>query len=290
MIDCDYIKCGDSYKLIKTIPDKSIDLIITDPPYKFIDGGGGGAFGSKKRNYHQEYTSLYKQIGNTKETERIRIKANSQRIANNLRFISKGFDISLLDEFCRILKKINIYIWCSKSQLGEIITYFERGGCTIDLLTWHKTNPTPMCNNTYLSDTEYCIFAREKGVKLYGTYHTKKKYYVSKANVFDKKLYNHPTIKPLEIIQNLIINSSNEGDIVFDPFLGSGTTSVASINTNRHYIGFELDENYFKTAQKRINAAFNNTITTNNIITNTNKKEKENFETLFDLIKKEDKK
>lgn len=148
---------------------------------------------------------------------------------------------------------------------------------SIDLLTWHKTNPTPTCNNTYLSDTEYCIFAREKGVKLYGTYHTKKKYYITPINKNDKKLYNHPTIKPLEIIQNLIINSSTEGDIVLDPFLGSGTTAVASKMLNRQYIGFEINKDYFEIAQKRIDNTLN--------ITN---EDKLNQITLFDLIKKED--
>lgn len=243
-MEANYIKCGDCLELLKDIPDNSIDLIVTDPPYEFEDGGGGGAFGSKKRNYHAEYTSLYKEPGNS----------DAQKIADNIRFSSKGFDLSLLDEFCRVLKKINIYIWCSKAQLGKTINYFEQKKCAIDLLTWHKTNPTPTCNNTYLSDTEYCIFAREKGVKIYGSYHTKKKYYVSPTNVAEKKLYNHPTIKPLDIIQNLIINSSQEGDIVLDPFLGSGTTGVASINNNRQFIGFEIDKEYFKTAKNRIKA------------------------------------
>lgn len=239
----DYIKQGDCLELLKEIPDKSIDLIVTDPPYEFADGGGGGAFGAKKRNYHKEYTSLYQETGSTEDTERIR-------------FISKGFDISLLDEFCRVLKKVNIYIWCSKAQLGKIINYFEQRNCAIDVLTWHKTNPTPMCNNTYLSDTEYCIFAREKGVKVYGSYETKKKFYVSPANVADKKLYKHPTIKPLDIIKNLIINSSQERDIILDPFLGSGTTAVASILLNRHFIGYELDETYYNVAESRINCAY----------------------------------
>lgn len=106
----DYIECGDCLELLKNIPDKSIDLIVTDPPYEFDNGGGGGAFGSKKRNYHSEYTSLYQETGTNKDTEQIRIKANAQRIANNLRFVSKGFDLSILDEFCRVLKKL-IYIY-----------------------------------------------------------------------------------------------------------------------------------------------------------------------------------
>ena len=71
----------------------------------------------------------------------------------------------------------------------------------------------------------------------------------------DKKLYEHPTIKPLEIIKNLIINSSQENDVILDPFLGSGTTAVACVQTKRHYIGFELNENYFNIACKRLDEA-----------------------------------
>lgn len=95
------------------------------------------------------------------------------------------------------------------------------------------------------------MFFREKGVKIYGEYKTKFTYYLTPLNQKDKKLFNHPTVKPLEIIQNFIINSSLEGEIVLDPFMGSGTTAVACINTNRNYIGFEIDERYYKIAEKR---------------------------------------
>lgn len=122
-----------------------------------------------------------------------------------------------------------------------------------DLLTWHKTNPVPTCNNKYLSDTEYLLFFRENGVKIYGTYQTKKKYYVSPTNKEDKQKYNHPTIKPLNIIENLITNSSKENDVVLDCFMGSGTTGVACKNLNRDFIGMEIDEKYFKIAEERIN-------------------------------------
>lgn len=103
-----------------------------------------------------------------------------------------------------------------------------------------------------MSDTEYCVFAREKNVKLYGNYHTKKKFYVSPANTDDKKKYHHPTIKPMEMISNLIINSSKEGDTVLDCFMGSGTTGVAARNLNRNFIGIEIDQEYFNTAKERI--------------------------------------
>lgn len=215
---------GDCYEYLKTIPDKSIDLIITDPPYQIVAGGSGGAFGADKRNYHKA------------------VKTLSDGITNNV-----------LDELVRVLKKINIYIWCNKNQLKQYINYFEEKGCTTDLLTWHKTNPVPTCNNKYLSDTEYLLFFREKGVQVYGNYQTKKKYYLSSTNKEDKKLYKHPTIKPLEIIKNLVINSSQMGGVVLDPFMGSGTTGVACKELNRQFIGCEINEDYYEIAKRRIN-------------------------------------
>ena len=123
----------------------------------------------------------------------------------------------------------------------------------MDLLTWHKTNPIPTINNTYANDTEYCIFARENGVKIHGNYYTKKKYYITSTNKEDKKKYKHPTIKPLEIIKNLIINSSQENDIVLDCFSGSGTTCVAAKELKRRFIGIEIDPEYYKISIDRLN-------------------------------------
>ena len=296
------IQLGDCYKLIKDIPDKSVDLVIIDPPYQFCVGGngsseiakrkykqksemysldtditkrkvgtgyssGGGCFGTKKRNYHseinltdvnitperQEYLDYVKEHGKDKESERLRIRANQVDNQSNIYFVSKGFTNDILNELVRVMKKINIYIWCSKNQLRQIIDYFDDLGCNLDLLTWHKTNPIPTCNNTYLSDTEYCVFARENGVPLYGNVETKKKYYVTPCNVIDKGDFEHPTIKPLNIIENLVINSSQSGGVVLDTFVGSGTTCVAAKNLNRKYIGIELNPRFYKIACDRLN-------------------------------------
>ena len=257
-IEPNNIYCGDCYELIKLIPNKSVDLVITDPPYEFVMGGkghselggrkykskgeiyaldteltkknigtgyssGGGCFGTKKRAYHSQlaptdvsearkkYEEYVKLHGKDEEAERLRVIANAVENRENTSFISKGFDNSILDELCRVMKKINIYIWCNKNQLRQIIDYFDDKGCFIDLLTWNKTNPIPTCNNTYLSDIEYCVFAREQGVKVYGTVATKSKWFTTSCNVEDKKRYNHPTIKPLERIKQYVINSSQRG-------------------------------------------------------------------------------
>lgn len=105
-----------------------------------------------------------------------------------------------------------------------------------------------------MSDTEYCLIFREDGTSVnYGTYETKSKYYISEINKKDKELYDHPTIKPLNVVKNHIINSTKEGDIVLDCFMGSGTTAVACKELGRNYIGFELNPVYWQIAVDRVN-------------------------------------
>lgn len=252
------ITLGDSYKLIKQIPDKSIDLVIMDPPYEYTTGGGAGCFGTKKRKYHREY---YKVATNTnsllnskehKNEGQKRVWEDKKKSREEIKHISSGFDLKLLNELDRVLKKINIYIWCSKHQVEPLLKHYLDKNCNIEILTWHKTNPLPTMNNTYANDTEYCIFARESGVQLNGDYETKRKYYVTSINTVDKDKFRHPTIKPLKIIKNLIINSSNENDIVLDCFSGSRTTCVAAKELNRQYIGIEIDPDYYKISKDRL--------------------------------------
>lgn len=211
----------DSYVAIKDIPDKSIDLVIIDPPYQ-MDEHGGGAFGNRNRPY--------------------------QNLVDSLAY---GITDEILTELDRIQKKTNIYIFCNKNQLRQLFNFYKNKN--VDLLVWNKTNPIPRCNNKYLSDIEYIFFARDEGVGVYGNYDSLSKLYQSSINKEDKNLFNHPTIKPEELINKLIINSSKENDLVFDCFLGSGTTCVCAKNLKRNYLGFEIDKKYFEIAQDRLN-------------------------------------
>ena len=132
--------------------------------------------------------------------------------------------------------------------------YFNNLDTSYEILTWNKTNPIPMVDNTWLPDIEYCLFFREKGkVKLNDGYELKSKWYISPINKSDKDLYKHPTIKPLELVKRHILHSTQPNDIVLDCFCGSGTTCVACKETGRRFIGMEIDPEYHKIAVDRLN-------------------------------------
>lgn len=219
------IYLGSCYELIKEMPDKSIDLIYTDIPYDYTNGGKGGGL-LKNESRKKTYIDTIGQF-------------------------DKGIDYSILDEFCRVMRYI--YIWCSKDQILPLMKYFiEQKGCYFNILCWCKTNPTPFADNTFLPDIEYCLIFREKGTKLNDGYHLKSKWYISGANVEDKKKYIHPTIKPLDLVERHIKLSTKENDLILDPFAGSATTLLAAKHLNRQYIGFEINEKYYQIAKDRL--------------------------------------
>ena len=101
------IYCGDSYELIKEMPNKSVDLIYTDIPYAFTGNGlngGGGCSGTKKRNYHDEYSKV------AENSEKSGLAKRRSSSSSSLQEISYGIDYSILDEFCRVMKYIYIYM------------------------------------------------------------------------------------------------------------------------------------------------------------------------------------
>jgi site-specific DNA-methyltransferase (adenine-specific) len=227
MLELNKIHLGDSYELIKQIPDKSVDLIIIDPPYEIHSIEGGGMLKEKR----------------------------IQNMMNELNHkgLDLGINTNIFDELLRVLKVPNIYIWCNKIQIPMYLNEFvNKRGLLFDIIVWNKTNAMPLCGSKYLTDSEYCLYFR-KGVKLNTTYDTAKTVYQLPINIDDKNQYDHPTIKPLQIIKNLIINSSNENDVVLDCFIGSGTTAVASKELGRQYIGIEIDEKWHKIAVDRVN-------------------------------------
>ena len=119
---------SDCMEILKSMEDKSIDLIVTDPPYE-IETTGAGIYKQKDKEYIKEISEM-----------------------------SNGFDRNILEELCRVMKKINIYIFCSQKQIIPLLDYFvKEKGCNYNILSWHKTNPIPACGNKYLSDTEWIM-------------------------------------------------------------------------------------------------------------------------------------
>lgn len=218
---------GDAYELIKQIDDKSIDLIITDPPYDIQSIRGAGIMTTRnKGNFSRE------------------IEENG---------LDKGMDYAILDEFVRVLKKINVYIWCNKSMILPLLKYFvEEKKCNYEMIIWAKENPIPFCGTHYLVDKEYCLYFWEQGATIDIPFERARTVYLTKNNIEDKKNFKHPTIKNIKIIENLVANSSQTGEIILDPFVGSGTTCVAAKRLGRKYIGFEINEKYYKIAKDRL--------------------------------------
>lgn len=211
----------DAYDWIKSIDDDSIDLIIIDPPY----------------------------INTT--TPITQWKHINEQITEGF---ADGFDFAIFNEFKRVQKNFNIYIFCNKVLLFKLIEFFADSKYLTELLVWHKNNPPPMCNNKYLSDLEYVLYVRQRGTKLYNTYETSSKVFnsnASNAKQLKSKIY-HPTLKPVDFINRFVINSSKPGDTILDCFMGSAPVAESCIINNRNFVGCEKLDKYFQVATTRI--------------------------------------
>lgn len=212
---------ADCVDAMRKLPDNSIDLIIADPPYVLNN--------SKTGDYHR--------------------KKHLTKLTEGLREIENGFDVNkIFLEFQRVCKKFNLFCFCSNAQISKIMRWGEERGFYTTLLVWHKTNPPLFANNTWRGDCEYCVHIREKGATFQGDSELKRKIW-SSATLTNQV---HPTQKPLELVAKYIKIGSNEGDLILDPFLGSGTTARACKNLKRCFIGIESEEKYCKIAEKRL--------------------------------------
>lgn len=216
---------GDCLELMKTIPDGSVDLILTDPPYNI----------ARKNNFH-----------------------TMGRVGIDFGDWDKGFDLfSYINELPRICSvNANILIFNDWKNLGDIARYAESLGLTIkDMIRWEKTNPMPRNRDRrFITDFECAVWLtmpRAKWVfnRQSETYDRCK---FSGSIVSGKEKTEHTTQEPVWLMESLIKTLSNENQTVLDMFMGSGSTGVACVNTNRNFIGIELDENYFNIAKNRI--------------------------------------
>ena len=214
MIELNRIYNEDCLEGMKRIPDNSVDLVVTDPPYCI-----GITSNGKKGSW----------------------------MDNNL--IRPFFD-SYFRDLKRVCKdKSELYIntdWRTYPFLYQIMQkYFNIKNLIVWDYEWIKAG------SHYRFSHEFIIYAIKGDVK--------RKFSASERDVWRIRPINytskeklHNAQKPLELVNKMIINSSNESDVVLDTFMGSGTTAIACIENNRNYIGFEIDENYYQTALRRI--------------------------------------
>jgi DNA modification methylase len=201
---------------MKSMPDKSVDLLITDIPYNEVN-----------------------------------------RDSNGLRTLDKGIadnaemDLSVfLSQAIRICDG-SFYIFCGRLQYSFLDKFLRDYDISTRCIVWEKTNPSPMNGDKiWLSGIELCSYGKKHGA----VFNSKCRNTVIKYKTGQNET-EHPTEKPVRIMNDFILTSSNEGDVIFDPFMGSGTTGVACMQLGRNFIGCEIDPKYFAMARKRIEQA-----------------------------------
>ena len=203
---------GDCVAYMAGMPDKSVDLLLTDIPYGEVN-----------------------------------------RDSNGLRNLDKGgadtvcFDLRAVAESFVRLTRGSIYVFCGTEQVSLLRSVFVKHGLSTRLLVWEKTNPSPMNGeHLWLSSIECCVFGKFSGAPFNGHCESAVlRYPVASGQ-------EHPTQKPLDLFKRLVSTSSDLGQTVFDPFMGSGTSGVAALYWDRNFIGCEIDPRFFKIAERRI--------------------------------------
>ena len=228
------IYCGDCREKLKNIKSKSIDVIVTDPPYNL-----------------SPYST-----GNMKFSWR-------SEVNNDVAEWDKNFNPEdIKDEFIRVLKETGtIFAFCSYNLIGKWHEIFDPLFDTFQFFVWHKTNPVPKFRKAgFLNSCELIVCMWNKGHKWnFGKQNEMHNFFESPICMGPERVKapKHPTQKPISLLKHLINISSDENDIILDPFMGVGSTGVAALQTKRKFIGIELDNNYFNAAEKRLIQATN---------------------------------
>lgn len=258
----DYIECGDCLELMKELPDKSIDLTVTSPPYDNLRSYKGYSFDFK--NIAKELYRITKPGGVivwVVGDQTINGSETGTSFKQALYFKEIGFnlhDTMIYDKGnCPFPEKTRYYncfeymFIFSKGKPKTFNPIQDRknkcGGEKIQFTTLRQKNGKLKKTSAEINNTGRTIKEFGYRFNIWQISPGKGK------STLDGYAYLHPAIFPEKLAEDHIISWSNEGDIVFDPFLGSGTTAKMAVLNNRHYIGFEISEEYFDIACKRLN-------------------------------------
>ena len=274
-------------ELLKDLPDNSVDLVLTDPPYITSQDSGMDRWvkfveeqnkpGANPVKTEENWNSLYERKDWDKFFENSEIEdrktAMSRMKSDYLKYGSiygKKYAVqtdfgdwdaqfsleklqSFVSEFYRVLKKggtaiIFFDLW----KISDLKSMYDSAKFKqVRFIEWIKTNPQPRNSNVnYLTNSREIALLAVKGGK--PTFNSKYDNGIYQYPLYSGKDRFHPTQKSLLLFEDLIHKHSNEGDLILDPFLGSGTTAVAAKKTNRNFIGCEIDKTFFEKSVERI--------------------------------------
>ena len=227
------LRLGDARELIKQLPDRSVDLIFTDPPYNLSPYSTGNIKMSWRKEFNNDLAEWDKE-----------------------NFIP----LEWADEFRRILKPTgNIFAFCSYNLIGKWHEAFDPLFDTFQFVVWHKTNPPPKLYRAgFLNSCELIVCMWNKGhIWNFGRQSEMHNFIESPICMGRERVKNpiHPTQKPLKVLSKIIEIASHEGAVVFDPFMGVGSTGVSAVQLSRNFIGFEVNPEYFAVSKERIETA-----------------------------------
>ncbi|MDD6056379.1 MAG: site-specific DNA-methyltransferase [Helicobacter sp.] len=219
---------ADSYEIISEFQNLKVNHIITDPPYNI----------SQKNGFS---------------------KMKQKRSGLDFGLWDYNFDLfAWIPLYAEVLDKNgSMIIFCSYRYLSFIINALEDSSLSVkDILVWQKSNPMPRnVKRRYVQDMEFAIWAVKKGAKWIFNKPESKAYlraFFTSSVVNGREKLGHPTQKSLKVMKNIIEIHTNKGELILDPFMGSGSTGEAALALGRDFIGVERDFKYFKMAQKRL--------------------------------------
>jgi site-specific DNA-methyltransferase (adenine-specific) len=202
--------------------DESVDIVVTDPPYVVCSGGNNNNFGGQL------------------------FKVNDGQLFTHIDIKARDY----LPELYRVMKpQSDLYLMTSYLHLADFqAAAIEAGFRLHNILVWHKVSST--ANRWYMKNIEFTLYLYKGSAKTINNPSS-----AAMLTIPNPRNKTHPCEKPVQLMRHYIENSSRPGDTVFDPFMGSGSTGVAAIQSGREFIGAEIDAMYFKRASVRIKDA-----------------------------------
>lgn len=248
-----FIFCGDVRDLLKEYPDNFFDCVVSDVPYKIITGGARVTEEAQEKYGKTDPSGIFNRMVCN---DRLKSKWLKQGDADSALLVAEGklfqhCDIKFeewLPEVYRVLKDgSHAYFMVNSRNLNELQTKAEAAGFKfMNLLVWVKNNKTP--NKYYMQQCEFILFLRKGFAKNVND--------MGKGNVFiipniiGTKF--HPTEKPVELMQEMILQSTQPNEIVLEPFAGSAATCIAAVKSGRRFVAAEIEERFCKIGEDRL--------------------------------------